>query len=176
MHQLKDGNGELYEEDSIDSFCRHTICYCGHITDNKLHDCFAMQQFTTTELEYLEKYMLDNYPNNLINGRIKRLRQHSDNASQHFKSTGALQYFTSLINKWGGPSECMYVYSFGAPGHGKGVFESWRCYQEQGAFIQMEYQVMIPVTFMMSTMYSMLSNITLRTATTMFGRKQEAIQ
>ena len=67
--------------------------------------------------------MLEFFPNDLTNGCIQRLHQHSDNASQHFKSTGAIEYFTSLIMKQGGPTECMYVYSFGAPGHGKGVFD-----------------------------------------------------
>lgn len=82
-----------------------------------------MKQFTDTELVYLEGYMAENFPNDLIGGKIKRLHQHSDNASQHFKSTGAIEYYTSLINARDGPKECMYVYSFGAPGHGKGVFD-----------------------------------------------------
>ncbi len=51
------------------------------------------------------------------------MHQHSDNASQHFKSTGAMEYFTSLIVDWGGASECSFVYSFRAQGHGKGVFD-----------------------------------------------------
>ena len=82
-----------------------------------------MQQFTDEELQYIENYMSDKFPNDLINGHIKWLHQHSDNASQHFKSTSALEYFTSLIKERGGPTECVYVYSFGAPGHGKGVFD-----------------------------------------------------
>ena len=86
MYQEEDWNGELHEvaRSSLRLRHRHTIC-CGHITDDKLHDHFAMQQFTTTE-----KYISDHYPNDLIDGRIKRLYQHSDNASQHFKSTGAI--------------------------------------------------------------------------------------
>ena len=74
-------------------------------------------------MDYLEKYLSEAFPNDLINGRVKRLHQHSDNASQHFKSTGSIEFFTSLIGQRGGPSECMYVYSFGAPGHGRGVFD-----------------------------------------------------
>ena len=67
--------------------------------------------------------MAEKFPNELIDGHIKMLHQHSDNAASHFKNTGALEYFTSLAMKRGGPSECMYVYSFGAPGHGKGPFD-----------------------------------------------------
>jgi hypothetical protein len=44
----------------------------------------------------------------------------SDNAATHFKSTGAMEYFTSLIKKLGrDATKCHYVYSYGAPGHGK---------------------------------------------------------
>ena len=35
-----------------------------------------------------------------------------------------MEYFTSLVHGRGGAMECMYVYSFGAPGHGKGFFDS----------------------------------------------------
>lgn len=34
-----------------------------------------------------------------------------------------MEYFTSLIDERGGPAKCKYVYSFGAPGHGKGPFD-----------------------------------------------------
>ena len=122
--EVEDADGKMHEvHRSTMRLCHcHIIC-CGHVTDDKLHDRFAMKQFTDKELDYLEGYMKDSFPNNLINGSIKRLHQHSDNASQHFKSTGSLEYFSSLIRDRGGPTECAYVYSFGAPGHGKGVFD-----------------------------------------------------
>ena len=81
-----------------------------------------MQKFTTDEMKALEKYMNDNFPDDIPNGKITRLHQHSDNAS-HFKSTGAIQYFTTLINDRGGPTSTAFVYSFGAPGHGKGPYD-----------------------------------------------------
>ncbi len=101
---------------------RHIIC-CGHVSDDKRHDRFAMQHFTDEEFKYIEAYISETFPNDLNNNVIQQLHQHSDNASQHFKSTGAIEYFTSLIMKRGGATKCMYVYSFGAPGHGKGVFD-----------------------------------------------------
>ena len=68
--------------------------------------------------------MNDNFRDDIPKGYITHLHQHSDNAAQHFKSTGALEYFTSLIKKGGrNPTLCKYVYSFGAPGHGKGCFD-----------------------------------------------------
>jgi hypothetical protein len=124
VYQVEDEGGRLHEvsRSSLRHCSRHIIC-CGHITDDKCHERFAMQQFTDEELQYIENYMSGNFPNDLINGCIKRLHQHSDNALQHFKSTGALEYFTCLIKERGGPTECVYVYSFGAPGHGKVVFD-----------------------------------------------------
>ena len=82
-----------------------------------------MQHFTTHELDYLEAYMKIHFPQDIPEGKIVRLHQHSDNAS-HFKSTGAINYFTTLIGVRGGPSKTAFVYSFGAPGHGKGPFDS----------------------------------------------------
>ena len=67
--------------------------------------------------------MNENFKNDIPEGKITHLHQHSDNAGQHFKSTGSIEYFTSLIRDRGGTTECMYVYSFGAPGHGKGFFD-----------------------------------------------------
>ena len=44
-----------------------------------------------------------------------RLRQHSDNASTHFKNIVAINYFTALIGARGGPSKTGVICSFGAP-------------------------------------------------------------
>ena len=87
MYQVEHEHGSAHHvcRSSLRQRCCHTIC-CSHVTDDKQHDRFAMQEFTTKEL-VLEQYMSKKFPNDLINGRIKRLHQHSDNASQHFKST-----------------------------------------------------------------------------------------
>ncbi|KAL7490471.1 hypothetical protein ACHAWT_000101 [Skeletonema menzelii] len=104
---------------------RHTICVA-HLSDDKKHDRFAMQHYTEVELPWLEKYLRENFPNDFDDGckHITRFHRHSDNAAQHFKNTGAIEFFTSLINIHGRDiSKCKYVYSFGAPGHGKGCFD-----------------------------------------------------
>jgi len=93
------------------------------LSDAKKHDRFAMQHYSEEELPWLEKYMREEFPDDIPNKYITHLHQHSDNAAQHFKSTGALEFFTSLINKDRDPKLCKYVYSFGAPGHGKGCFD-----------------------------------------------------
>ena len=69
--------------------------------------------------------MQENFPKDLVDGRIAKLLRHSDNAGQHFKNTGALHYFTTLILERGGPTKTGYVYTFGAPGHGKGPFDGY---------------------------------------------------
>ena len=69
--------------------------------------------------------MQENFLKDLVDGRIAKLLRHSDNAGQHFKNTGALHYFTTLILERGGPTKTGYVYTFGAPGHGKGPFDGY---------------------------------------------------
>ena len=100
---------------------RHSVA-TGHITDDKIHDRHAMQKFTDREMKDLETYMNENFPEDIPLGKIARLHKHSDNAT-HFKSTGAINYFTTLINDRGGPTKTAFVYSFGAPGHGKGPYD-----------------------------------------------------
>ena len=82
-----------------------------------------MQHFSTADLEGLEGYMKDEIANDISDGKVTHLHLHSYNASQHFKSSGAIEYFTSLINDCGGATDCMYVYSFWAPCRGKEFFD-----------------------------------------------------
>ena len=89
----------------------------------KNHYRFAMQHFSTADLEGLEGYMKDEIANDISDGKVTHLHLHSYNASQHFKSSGAIEYFTSLINDFGGATDCMYVYSFRAPCRGKEFFD-----------------------------------------------------
>jgi hypothetical protein len=67
--------------------------------------------------------MKENFLADLPKGNIVRLHQHSDNAGSHFKNTGAINYYTTLINDRGGPAQTSFVYSFGAPGYGKGPYD-----------------------------------------------------
>ena len=68
--------------------------------------------------------MREEFPNDIPEGKITYIYLHSNNTIRHFKSVGAIEYFTSLIRDCHGASVCMFIYSFGAPGHGKGVFDS----------------------------------------------------
>ncbi len=102
---------------------RHSIAI-GHTSDDKAHDRHSMQHFTTQELLWLEDYMQKNFPNDIPHGPIRIFYTHSDNAAQHFKNTGAIHYFSTLIIKERGGAACTaFVYNFGAPGHGKGPYD-----------------------------------------------------
>ncbi|KAL7534418.1 hypothetical protein ACHAXR_005863 [Thalassiosira sp. AJA248-18] len=128
LYEITDKNGNEHNPKRSDlrHRQRHSVA-CGHVTDDKSHDRYAMQTFTTRELIWLEEYMLTHengrFQADIPDGKIVRLHQHSDNAGQHFKNTGAINYFTTLINDRGGPSKTAYIYSFGAPGHGKGPYD-----------------------------------------------------
>ena len=87
-----------------------------HVTPDKKHDRHAMQHFTNNEIKDLEEFMKEHYPLDIPGGKINRLHTHSDNAGQHFKSTGSMQYYTSLPEDRPGTA---FIYSFGAPNHGK---------------------------------------------------------
>ena len=67
--------------------------------------------------------MKDEFAKDIQEGKVTHLHLHSDNAGQHFKSSGAIEYFTSLINDRGGATDCMYVYSFGSTRHRKAFFD-----------------------------------------------------
>ena len=66
--------------------------------------------------------MKKEFPTDIPTGEIVRLHQHSDNAGSHFKNTGAISYYTTIISNRGGPTLTAFVYSFGAPVHGKGPY------------------------------------------------------
>ena len=70
---------------------RHSRAF-GHVSDDKSHDRHAMQNFTNRELKELERYMNEHYPEDIPTGNFFWLHQHSDNVSQHFKSTGSLHF------------------------------------------------------------------------------------
>ncbi|EJK73457.1 hypothetical protein THAOC_04918 [Thalassiosira oceanica] len=125
-YKVEDAEGRVatYERKDLRHRTTHTFCF-GTVSDDKTHDRFAMQHYTKTELEYLENYMRQHFPKDLIDGKIAKLFRHSDNAGQHFKNTGAIHYFTTLILERGGPTKTGYVYTFGAPGHGKGPFDGY---------------------------------------------------
>jgi hypothetical protein len=93
---------------------RHRVyiqqCHAG-VTADKQHDSWSMQFFVTKTIEHLRAQ------GTIANQKLRALCVHSDNAKQHFKSSKSLFYFTS---KLGFESA---LWDFGAPGHGKGVWD-----------------------------------------------------
>lgn len=47
----------------------HQVC-CAHVSDDKKHDRFAMQHFTTIDMEWMEEYMTKNFPNDFRGGEL----------------------------------------------------------------------------------------------------------
>ena len=100
----------------------------GGVSNDKLHDRHHQQHFTKRELKWFEEYLKINRPEDIgvgkvENPRISHLAQHMDNASQHFKSTGAIEFMTHLFEETVGQnSENCFIISFGCPGHGKGAW------------------------------------------------------
>ena len=116
-YQLTDKNGNDHIVNRTDLRHRKKInIVSAHVTPDKKHDRHAMQHFTNNELKNLEELMNREYPSDIPGGKINRFHTHSDNAGQHFKSTGSMQYFTTLPEDREGTA---FVYSFGAPNHGK---------------------------------------------------------
>ena len=101
---------------------RHVVS-CAHVSDEKNHDRFSMQHFSTADLEWLEGYMKDELSNYIPEVKVTHIHIQSDNVGRHFKGSVAIEYFKSLVNDCCGATYCMYVYSFGDPGHGKGFFD-----------------------------------------------------
>ena len=120
MYEVTDAKGQTHciARARLRHRKRHSVA-SGHVTDDKVHDRRAMQHCTDHELKYLESYLKQRFREDIPKGHIAWLHQYSDNATTHFKNTGAINYYTILINDRGGPSETAFVYSFGGPGHGK---------------------------------------------------------
>ena len=91
------------------------------------HDSYSMQHYVDAALVKL-KPTIDEQ-------KMHALLVHSDNAAQHFKSSKSLYYFSNLkkSNKDNDdgvlpsrqhvPHFASVVWHFGAPGHGKGVWD-----------------------------------------------------
>jgi len=98
-YDVTDKNGTKHHHNRSDLRHRknHNIVY-GHVSDDKVHDSYAMQHFTTHELCDLESYMVQKFPEDLPSGKIKCLHTKSDNVASHFKSRKSMNYFSRLSN------------------------------------------------------------------------------
>eukprot|EP00947_MAST-08B_sp_MAST-8B-sp1_P003300 g3300.t1 len=105
-----DGKQHTVERAVLRHRVERTHAFAG-ISDDRKHDSASMQHFVRKSLAWLESKSED-----FKKEDIKVLNVHSDNAAQHFKSTKSIHFFTSL-KRYGG------TWSFGAPGHGKGIWD-----------------------------------------------------
>ena len=94
------------------------------VSDDKTHDSFAMRRFVALALANLKS-------RGIIDSQgLRVLNVHSDNASQHFKSSKTLKWVSELRRLFeeqeGGtalPKFDSITYDFGPPGHGKGKWD-----------------------------------------------------
>ena len=85
------------------------------VTDDSKHDSHAMRHFSGREFQAL----VDD--GTVAREGIVRVVTHTDNAAQHFKSTKSIQWYSTLLGQFDWLNSV--VWCFGAPGHGKGVWD-----------------------------------------------------
>ena len=119
----------------------HTKAFV-HISDDKTHDSYAAQTFMNKTFDYLKQNYVDTGKEAFFAWHM-----HSDNAASHFKSSKTMFYVTTLREKlksWASGqtfrvfwevraiscalrlsalTPIMPPLQFGAPGHGKGVWD-----------------------------------------------------
>ena len=105
----------------------HTKAVFG-ISDDKKHDSYAAQWFMNATLQILKLAYIDTGIE-----RFFAIHVHSDNAGSHFKSSKTMFYLTTLLvtcAAWTIAASTGAVamsirafWEFGAPGHGKGVWD-----------------------------------------------------
>jgi hypothetical protein len=106
----------------------HTKAFI-HISDDKTHDSDAAQTFIEKTMAYLEEHYVNTGEETFFAWHM-----HSDNAPSHFKSSKTMHYLTRLparlaawasgvIDAVGNALTFRVFWEFGAPGHGKGVWD-----------------------------------------------------
>ena len=110
-----------------------TVCVSS-VSDDKKHDRHQYAHFSTQEFEWLRTYLVEHFPEDLPASKdgqkiIRHLFQHSDNAAQHFKSTGSMHFFAQTWSEHAAKCDAAFkdrprsTYVFGCPGHGKGAWD-----------------------------------------------------
>ena len=115
---------------------RHRVfknAVCASVSDDRRHCRHQVQHFAVQELRWLEKHLHEDHPEDLNTSHILSLHLHSDNASSHFKSTGAVEWTSRLAEtqatacqkemQLDDPPPTCVTWTFGAPGHGKGLWD-----------------------------------------------------
>jgi hypothetical protein len=105
----------------------HTKAIFG-ISDDKKHDSYAAQWFMKASLALLQQMYVDTGIE-----RFFAIHVHSDNAGSHFKSSKTMFFLSTLLAicaMWPTAATAGAVamsvrafWEFGAPGHGKGVWD-----------------------------------------------------
>ena len=110
----------------------HTKAFI-HISDDKTHDSHAAQTFMNKTFSYLEQNVMGDGPGKET---FFAWHMHSDNAPSHFKSSKTMHFLTTLpdrLKSWadGLAFSFRVFWEFGAPGHGKGVWDGIGAWMKQ---------------------------------------------
>ena len=112
---------EMFERRYLRHRKKRTTAFI-HVSDDKTHDSHAAQTFINKTLDWLEEHYVSSGKE-----RFVALHMHSDNAPSHFKCSKSMHYLTTLTERlklWAPTGRSFrIVWEFGAPGHGKGVWD-----------------------------------------------------
>ena len=113
---------EMVERRFLRHRARHTKAFV-HISNDKTHDSQAAQTFINKTIEYIEENYVKTGKETFFAWHM-----HSDNAPSHFKSSQTMNYLTKLparLASWAAGTGLTFrvFWEFGAPGHGKGVWD-----------------------------------------------------
>lgn len=94
-----------------------------HVSNDKTHDSAAAQTFICKTLDHLHVEYVQTGKESFF-----ALHLHSDNAASHFKSSQTMNFVSTLperLQSWAErfPFSMRVFWEFGAPGHGKGVWD-----------------------------------------------------
>ena len=70
----KDGIKHRHHRRDLRHRKNHNLIF-GHVSDDKSHDSYSMQHFTTNEPRELEQYMVENFPEDLSSSKIECLHK-----------------------------------------------------------------------------------------------------
>ena len=100
----KDGTKHHHHRRDLQHKQNHNIVFA-HVSDDKSHDSYAIQHITINELCELEKFMVENFPEDLSSGNVECLHTKLEKPASHFKSRKLTNYFSWLLNEREGPSK-----------------------------------------------------------------------
>mmetsp|Transcript_23711 Transcript_23711/g.35123 ORF Transcript_23711/g.35123 Transcript_23711/m.35123 type:complete len:305 (-) Transcript_23711:140-1054(-) len=141
----QDGTRSTHHRSKLRHRKQISLAY-GGVSNDKCHDRHYQQEFTLLEEEIMQGVISENFRGDVgPSGKIMNEFQHSDNATQQFKSTGAIEFLTDQFVRRSDGSiySCCFTKAFGCPGHGKGQWDRIGLDRWKGVVTAFNRQVMV---------------------------------